>query len=399
MFMHNPVPYNYYGTSRMITGENILPDKNLPFPCKGLHEAVSVTTIAAGTSHLVQFTGSVVHGGGSCQFAVTYEFPPPADPTRWKTIYTIIGGCPASAVGNLAEGLKDQWGRPDGLQCGNDYGVECVREFLIPFGKELPSGNATFAWIWLNRTGKRELYTTCAPVKIINGQGEVENDYFKSLPGIFLANAAPATCTTEPVLELVVNIPNPGKYGRVLEKPDPRAAGTCETVSEVPIFESSAGGSSQAGNPTPSAGVVVSSSGVGAAKTTETTSSMAQHAPTSTSRTTSNVAGHAPTSTPGPNTGSSSGSGPDECTDDSGGIVTEDTRGLACPVNGAITCFNASMFGLCANGIAIPQPVAASTTCIDGNIVALDSRFRRKRARRTKRGQDEKGNESSCWWW
>jgi len=183
MFMHNPVPYSYHGVSPAVSNYNLNDTRG--FPCKGLYDIVEVTTIEAGTSHLVEFTGSVVHGGGSCQFALTYEFPPPADPARWKTIYTIIGGCPASAAGNLPEGLFDQFRNPDGVHCGNDYGVECVREFLIPFGKGLPSGNATFAWMWWNKMGNREAYMTCAPVRIINGQGEGDNDYLKVYQGCF----------------------------------------------------------------------------------------------------------------------------------------------------------------------------------------------------------------------
>jgi len=374
--MHNPVPYSYHGVSPAVSNYNLNDTRG--FPCKGLYDIVEVTTIEAGTSHLVEFTGSVVHGGGSCQFALTYEFPPPADPARWKTIYTIIGGCPASAAGNLPEGLFDQFRNPDGVHCGNDYGVECVREFLIPFGKGLPSGNATFAWMWWNKMGNREAYMTCAPVRIINGQGEGDNDYLKGLPGMFLANVPPATCTTG---KGVLNIPNPGKYGRVLEEPNPESAGNCPKADKLPVFEcdeeeeGDGGGSSQAGVPTKSAGAVATSSGVGGVVATQTTSSMAEECPTGASETASGVA--VPTEIPGPGSGTGSG------TVTGGATGIEDDRGQPCPLNGAFVCFNSSFFGLCVNGIAIPQSVAQGMACNRGDIVRLGTEFRRKRARGT----------------
>ena len=123
MIMNTPTPYNFQGTSRLVQ-VNPLSNPAFSFPCQGLTDTVSVTPLTAGSTQLVRFTVGAQHGGGSCQFSLTYDFPPPADKTRWKTIYTLIGGCPASAAGNLPVTSTDQDGRQDAAHCGNDSGAE-----------------------------------------------------------------------------------------------------------------------------------------------------------------------------------------------------------------------------------------------------------------------------------
>ncbi|KAK4031576.1 hypothetical protein C8A01DRAFT_21234 [Parachaetomium inaequale] len=349
MVMNTPTPFNLHGTDKLLQVNPLGP--SFPFPCQGLSDVVSTTSITAGTSQLVNFTGGAQHGGGSCQFSLTYENPLPTDKARWKTIYTLIGGCPVSAEGNLPVTGRDADGRADALHCGNDSGVECIRQFNIPIPKELPNGNATFAWTWFNKIGNREVYMNCAPVSITGGTGGNGN-FFRALPDMFLANI-PGECTTG---NGVLNIPNPGRFGAVLEQPAPGSEGSCAKADGVPTFEGGSGGGSS-GTPvsTPvssasQAPPAASSSGFA----TQTSSAGGVATPAS-----STAAAPIPSATTG--AGSGSGSGP--------------SGSQPCSPNGAIICFSPTSFGLCANGAAIPQAVAPGTTCNAGVIVRRSAKF------------------------
>lgn len=126
------------------------PGGRFPFPCTGLTGFASRTRLVPGTTTTVNFTGAAPHGGGSAQFGINYHTNPDGgpysvdDPSHWKTIYTIIGGCPAVTAGNLEHapfyrGL-DPDGRPDAVHCGDAEGVDCIRQFEVPIPKGLPAG-------------------------------------------------------------------------------------------------------------------------------------------------------------------------------------------------------------------------------------------------------------------
>jgi hypothetical protein len=406
LIMNTPTPYNLHGTAKLLQVDPL--GAKLPFPCQGATEVVSVTPLTAGSSQLVKFTGGAQHGGGSCQFALTYDYPPPADVSKWKTIYTIIGGCPVSAAGNLPVTGTDQDGRADSVQCGNDSGTECIRQFEIPVPKDIPNGNATFAWTWFNKIGNREMYMNCAPV-IITG-GSDDQSFFNELPTMFTANIAGA-CTTN---NGVLNIPNPGKYGMVLEQPAADSEGTCAKASGIPTFENG-GGSGGGGNGTVSTSVVSAPQQSQTASATATAtvnppnptttaeSDSACPAPSATSASSGSVSkttavgsaqptsassgfvtkttaaggsgGAQPTSVasstiPRPTNGTGTGTGSGSGSGSSGGAQ-------ACSANGAIVCFSETSFGLCSNGLATPQQVAAGTVCIDGKIAHASAKFRR----------------------
>ncbi|KAK4118813.1 lytic polysaccharide monooxygenase [Parathielavia appendiculata] len=362
MIMNTPTPYNYQGTAKLLQVDPL--DPTFPFPCQGVSEIVSVTPITAGTTQLVKFTGGAQHGGGSCQFSLTYDYPPPADKSKWKTIYTLIGGCPVSAAGNLHVAGKDQDGRADGPHCGNDSGVECIRQFDIPIPKDLPNGNATFAWTWFNKIGNREVYMNCAPVTITGGLGD-DRAFFDGLPDLFLANV-PGECTTG---NGVLNIPQPGKYGKVLEQPTPGSEGDCPKADGVPTFEGDSGndsGSSSTASlvvmPIPSTSTTSASLVVVPITTSTTVSTSATTSATASSgfvtqTTTPPVISPVPSAT----SGAGSSSGP--------------SGSQPCPTDGAIICFSPTSFGLCNHGAAIPQPVAPGTTCNNGKVVRRSARL------------------------
>jgi hypothetical protein len=375
MIINTPTPFNLKGTGKLLQVDPLDGEK-FPFPCQGATEVVSRDELTAGATQLVKFTGGAQHGGGSCQFSVTYENPPPADKSKWKTIYTLIGGCPVSAEGNLAVSGTDESGRADAEKCGDDSGVECIRQFDVPIPKELPSGDATFAWTWFNKIGNREVYMNCAPVTIKDGGDD--QAFFDELPEMFLANI-PGECQTG---NGVLNIPNPGKFGRVLEEPTPGSEGNCPKAAGPPSFEGGSGAGGGAGGAGGDAGGDTDTGSSSAAAPSNTPT--AQPDATAPAETTAASSGFAtqttpgaapaptPTPTPTPGSGSGSGSG----SGGSGGdLGTAPAGAQPCSPDGAIICFSPTSFGLCANGAAMPMAVAAGTTCTNGNILRRSAKF------------------------
>ncbi|ORY06332.1 hypothetical protein K493DRAFT_310658 [Basidiobolus meristosporus CBS 931.73] len=105
-----------------------------PYPCRGYGKGGVVETIKAGSNIPVKIGGGAPHDGGHCQFALSYDD---------KTFVV----------------LKDVF--DDCLIASRDYSV------TIPAGA--PSGRATFAWAWINKTGNREYYMNCADIEIQGG--------------------------------------------------------------------------------------------------------------------------------------------------------------------------------------------------------------------------------------
>ena len=89
------------------------------FPCKqrgGVYDPEGASNpMALGSTQPLNFVGSAVHGGGSCQISITYDEKPTKD-SVWKVIHSIEGGCPMrNTAGNAAGGpdtpVPDQIGR------------------------------------------------------------------------------------------------------------------------------------------------------------------------------------------------------------------------------------------------------------------------------------------------
>lgn len=166
------------------TGEN--------FPCKGVAYDTSVerNVLKKGQSQPMKFTGSAVHGGGSCQVSLTTDLEPTKD-SVWKVIKSIEGGCPAQGVdGNYPENAE--------LAIPFDY------DFEIP--EDVPAGKYTLAWTWFNKIGNREMYMNCAPAEAVGDGGDEAS--FNALPDMFVANVDNG-CSTEEGYDL--EFPNPGK--------------------------------------------------------------------------------------------------------------------------------------------------------------------------------------------
>jgi hypothetical protein len=167
------------------------------FPCQmtagGSYQSQGSTTMAKGAPQELAFIGQAVHGGGSCQVSITYDTAPNKN-SVWKVIKSIQGGCPA----------KNQEGNMGGSATAAD---PFTYQFQIP--DDVPTGNATIAWTWLNRIGNREYYMNCAPISITGGSGDKAN--FDALPDMLVANIPAITsCTTKDLDGKDYRYPNPG---------------------------------------------------------------------------------------------------------------------------------------------------------------------------------------------
>ncbi|KAH6637039.1 hypothetical protein F5144DRAFT_204571 [Chaetomium tenue] len=188
MMMRIPAPY----TSPAISSSPI-DAGGANFPCQstgGAYEGTP-TQMEKGSKQQLGFTGSAVHGGGSCQVSITYDEKPDKK-SSFKVIKSIQGGCPArNTPGNLPDNPSGD--APD------------TYEFIIP--EDIPSGKATIAWSWFNKVGNREFYMNCAPVEITGSGGSEAG--LAALPDMLVANiASMGTCATEANTD--VKFPNPG---------------------------------------------------------------------------------------------------------------------------------------------------------------------------------------------
>lgn len=106
------------------------------YPCKGYPKGPVTATYAAGSNIAVSIDGSANHGGGHCQFALSYD-----NGNTFVVIHTIGDG-------------------------------ECVKTaapytYQIPLPATTPSATSvTFAWTWINAIGNREFYMNCADISI-----------------------------------------------------------------------------------------------------------------------------------------------------------------------------------------------------------------------------------------
>lgn len=143
MVMNTPHSYNLYNSTPLLQ-VNPLDGAQYKYPCQNLYTVEERGTVKAGYLQRVNFTGGAQHGGGSCQFSISYDDPEQSNgwntSATFKTIYTIIGGCPAkfsdaqeNSKSNLPLlGMKDPSRRDETLHCNGDTEEDCTRQFLIP---------------------------------------------------------------------------------------------------------------------------------------------------------------------------------------------------------------------------------------------------------------------------
>ncbi|KAG0213592.1 hypothetical protein BGX28_004009 [Mortierella sp. GBA30] len=108
--------------------------------CKHKVPYATRTMYKAGETISTQYSVGANHGGGHCQWALSYD-----DGKTWVVLHTLIRDC-----------LKN---------ANQQYSVPVT----IP--ANAPSGKATFMWLWNNAVGNRELYSNCADIEIKGQDG------------------------------------------------------------------------------------------------------------------------------------------------------------------------------------------------------------------------------------
>ncbi|KAJ4377611.1 hypothetical protein N0V83_000438 [Neocucurbitaria cava] len=358
MRLKYPVPYG----QDTLTSSPLAP---ADFPCKqrtGVYDVTEMNQWNAGETKTIAFTGSAVHGGGSCQFSITTD-PKPSEQSQWKVIESVVGGCPSNVSGNLPEEVPS--GSGDG-----------AATFPVTMPSNIPDGQYTFAWTWLNKVGNREFYMNCAPVQVGSGSGsgstESAASALASLPDMFVANLPNTECSTSENEDF--NYPDPGKSlieGNGASLGDTLTGAGCSTQTKL------GAGNGQIGTPTqPQTSAQASASGQPAA-TSAPASSAAQESSVASSvpgvfAPGASSAAAEPTTTaaaePVATAAPAQSSSPDSNT------TTPSSDCTPCTTDGAVVCIGTNQFGLCNRGCAVAQDLAAGMACSNGVVVGATKR-------------------------
>ncbi len=189
LIMKTPVPYGVDSLNNSPLNDAKPGSSGSDYPCKqraGVYDITKMNHIPVDTPTEMSFEGSASHGGGTCQIAITKDKEPTANST-FKIIQVFEGGCPIAS----------------------ESGGTHPFSFSIP--KDFPNGVMTLTWLWYNRIGNREAYQNCAPITVTGGSDS--DDYFNSLPNMYLINLPTEECeSTYQSMSNAVTIPNPGQF-------------------------------------------------------------------------------------------------------------------------------------------------------------------------------------------
>ncbi|KAI3393384.1 hypothetical protein diail_4313 [Diaporthe ilicicola] len=223
MIMATPKPYGDPDNSPL-TGTN--------YPCKVTSDPatfyktdgiIDKNSMVAGESQTLSFTGSAVHGGGSCQLALTSDMQPSAS-TSWRVILSIESGCPST-----------------------DGSGASTYNYTIP--ADLTPGQYSFAWTWISKlAGQPEYYMNCAPITVTAGKTKRDREGVTllpradSYPELFVANLDSVnSCKTSPGTDVVY--PDPGSNVEKLLSGATPSFATISSSGCVPKSQSQAAGS------------------------------------------------------------------------------------------------------------------------------------------------------------
>ncbi|PQK15401.1 hypothetical protein BB8028_0005g09140 [Beauveria bassiana] len=378
ILMTNPVPY---GLSSLSNGP--LAADGSDFPCKqreGVYNAEGANNVyAQGSKQQLEFQGTAVHGGGSCQVSITTDLKPTKN-SVWKVIKSIEGGCPA----------KDQAGN-----MGNDAKAKVPYKYDFTIPEELAAGDYTLAWTWFNKIGNREMYMNCAPLSVTGNAGS--QTFLNGLPDMMVANVGDG-CSTPDSSD--AKFLDPGKdidkfngktdafsapvgaCGKTGAHPEPTASGTASVQPtsaqpnpSVPTSGGSAPPSSPPGgifitSPTPQPTPTPAPSGGNSSVPGQSPS---KPPPTSVTTSTPIATGLPPTPTGGPIPGNppppSAGHPP----------------GSSCSSEGLWNCIDGKSFQRCASGKwSVPQALSLGMSCQVGESanIKMGGASRIKRAMR-----------------
>ena len=375
MIMATPPPYGNPDNSPLnADGSN--------FPCKSTtNSGGTVTNMAIGAAQKLSFLGESVHGGGSCQVALTSDSPATKSST-WMVIHSIEGGCPArNQAGNIGADNSASAPDPDTYQ------------FSIP--ASIIPGAYTLAWTWFNKVGNREMYMNCASIKVTGASSKRENSLNEteeytiseltergtaSFPALFVANIPATDCTTAEGAD--VKFPDPGasmemasaNKANVLAPPTgPKCGASGSSSSGTQASNATGSGSSgaAAGAAAPSMSaaapaVAASPSVAAAAPSVVAGPSMAAAAPSvAAPASPSSAAGSAPAPVE-----SSSGSSAAPAST-SGTASTGSSTGSCSSPGSSICSPDGLQIGTCTEQSTVTWiPVAAGTKCSGGFMVA-----------------------------
>ncbi|KAI1147805.1 hypothetical protein F4825DRAFT_436189 [Nemania diffusa] len=387
MNMNNPPPLAYKGNPNTqqanIDYSITSPITAAQYPCKGYlkflgtADGTAVATYAPGQSTTMSVEGGAFHNGGSCQLSLSYD-----KGTSFTVIKSFIGSCPTSSGGTFS--------------------------FTIP--SDAPEGDdVVFAWTWVNKTGNREYYMSCAVVNIKAGSAKraiASNEKravaFADRPQVFQANIGGQYCTKEGVDTIFPN-PGPDVENNAV---NPGPAILCATGEDAPTSDTGSGsssgsgsgsGSSSAAAPatsaadpavsstaavTPTGGVFLTTGGVATPTTLSTATSASvpasSSAPASSAPVSSAPASSAPASSSVPVATTTASASPPAST---GGVAGTQTG--ACTDEGAWNCIDGTSFQRCASGQwSVVMSMAAGTKCAPGESDTLSLSRRRHRVRR-----------------
>uniref|UniRef100_L7J042 Endoglucanase n=1 Tax=Pyricularia oryzae (strain P131) TaxID=1143193 RepID=L7J042_PYRO1 len=167
-------------------------DLGANYICQGKLSGGSPMELKIGSkNNKITFAGTAVHGGGSCQVAITYKEKPTA--TDFRVITSFHGGCPME---NGNENLM-----PADAAKPLDSGLT----YDVPEG--IPGGNAILAWTWINKIGNREFYMQCAPIKLTGTPGS--KAALEKLPSIATPNIPGSGCDTQAQGDFSYEFPGP----------------------------------------------------------------------------------------------------------------------------------------------------------------------------------------------
>ncbi|KAI0598738.1 hypothetical protein F4775DRAFT_554171 [Biscogniauxia sp. FL1348] len=226
MNMKDPAPLAYKGNPNAkepnIDYSITSPLQASQFPCKGwlkligTDEGASVKTYAPGEQSTMTVEGGAAHNGGSCQLSLSY------DQKTFTVIKSFIGNCPTSSGGSF--------------------------DFTIP--EDAPEGDdVVLSWSWVNKTGNREFYQSCAVVTIKGSSSKRKRDSsnvdkratvaWSDRPKMFEGNLGGEYCTKEGV-DTVYPEPGPDVENTAS---DPGPAIICSTGADAPEGSGSDSGS------------------------------------------------------------------------------------------------------------------------------------------------------------
>lgn len=191
MIMATPKPYGNPDNSPL-TSNN--------YPCKVTSDPatfyktdgiIDQNSMVAGEKQSLSFSGSAVHGGGSCQLALTSDMQPSAN-TSWRVLLSIESGCPS----------KDGSG-------------PSTYDWTLP--ADLAPGHYSFAWTWISKlAGQPEYYMNCAPIAVTAAKAKRDNEGVSllpradSYPELFVGNLAEInSCKSSPSSDPLY--PDPGQ--------------------------------------------------------------------------------------------------------------------------------------------------------------------------------------------